>query len=35
MVCYEWSVINGSVLNGNHFEALLCFLASSLSKCLL
>jgi len=35
MVCYEWSVINGSVLNGNHFEALLCFYESQLSKCLL
>jgi len=25
VVCFEWSVMNGSVLNGNHIEALLCF----------
>jgi len=27
MVCYEWSVMNVSVLNGNDFEALLCFIS--------
>ena len=35
MICYEWSVMNESVLNGNHFEALLCFYESRLSNCLL
>jgi len=35
IVCYEWSVMNESVLNGNHFEAWLCFYESRLSNCLL
>jgi len=35
MVCYEWSVMNGSVLNGDHFEAWLCFYESRVSNCLL
>ena len=35
MVCYEWSGMNGSVLNGNQFEALLRFYESRLSNCLL
>ena len=35
VVCFEWSVMNGSVMNGNHFEALLCFHESRLSNCLL
>jgi len=35
MVCYEWSVMNESVLNGNYFEVLLCFYESRLSNCLL
>ena len=34
MVCYEWSAMNGSVLNGNHLEALLCFYESRVSNCL-
>ena len=35
MACYEWSVMNWSVLNGNHFESLLCFYESRVSNCLL
>ena len=35
VVCFELSVILGSVLNGNHFEALLCFYESRVSHCLL
>jgi len=35
MVCYEWPVMNGSVLNGNHFESLLYFYESRVSNCLL
>ena len=35
VVCFELSVILGSVLNGNHFEALLCFYESRVSNFLL
>jgi len=35
MVCYEWPVMNGSALNGNHFESLLYFYESGVSNCLL
>ena len=35
VVYFEWSVINGSVLNGTRFEALLCFYESRVSNCLL
>ena len=35
MVCYERSVMNGFVLNGHHFESLLCFNESRVSNCLL
>jgi len=35
LVYYEWSVMNGSVLNGNHFEALLFFYESRVLNCLL
>ena len=35
VVCFKWSVMNGSVLNGNYFEALLCFYESRVSNCLL
>ena len=35
VVYFEWSVMSGSVLNGNHFEASLCFYESRLSNCLL
>ena len=35
VVCFEWSVMNGSVLNGNHSESLLCFYESRVSNCLL
>jgi len=34
VVCFEWSVINGSIFNGNHFEAFVCFYETRLSNCL-